>query len=110
MKTTSKLTSKALKLAHKIRAKFQSWGDALRKAWMTIKLKVKLRLDHSTCFTFIKKDGTERMALGHNKKDHHSYQFKTSGKPKPLDLIRYFDQNKNMWRSFRAHQLHAIHW
>lgn len=63
-------------------------------------------LDEAVRFCFKKKDGTIRDAVGTLKRelmvqeDGTIWTPKEDSKPEPMDIIRFFDCVKGMWRSF----------
>lgn len=75
------------------------------KADEIILLQSKMR-EQAVKFQFKKKDGTIRNAVGTLKRalmkqgDGTVWEPKGEGKPEPDSVIRYFDLEKGMWRSF----------
>ena len=89
------MNSKVLKFAHKIKAQFSSWSEALKFAWAKIKFQIKLAAS-TVSFSFIKKNGEVRPANGTL---NIQYQSKSS-KPSVWYIVKYFDTDKNGWRCF----------
>lgn len=90
------MNSKALKLAHKIKSNFSTWSQALVCAWAKIKLQSKLKAGVAS-FSFIKKNGEVRQALGTLLFD--TPYISTSTKVSPWHIVKFFDTVKNAWRS-----------
>ena len=73
------------------------------------KLKKKLH-EGETQFTYRKKNGEERMAVGTLNKEIYGEENAPKGTEAKLadNVIRYFDMNSAGWRSFIAENLIAI--
>lgn len=101
--------SKAMKLAHAIRKqnKFLTWGQCQAQAWKVIKLKAALKTGVVE-FVYQKQNGELRAAKGTLSPELFSYKSKSSGKPSPLTIVKYFDCDKNAFRSFRAERILSI--
>ena len=105
----SKVFTTAWNLYRTARASFPTFSDALRYAWKRVKLVAKLRTG-SVSFTFRKKDGSERPAVGTLDSSRYSYTRKTTGeRPTRTDVVRYFDLERGAFRSFRLANLIAVH-
>jgi hypothetical protein len=96
------MRSKAMKLAWALYKKGLSFGEAQRKAWKVLKLKEAMKVGEVE-FTFLKKDGSIRPAKGTLQ---INYQKKTN-RTSPIDVIAYFDIEKQSFRSFKAENLIA---
>lgn len=59
-------------------------------------------------FTFQKKDGSVRHAVGTTNASYYTYERKGTGKPAPPDMIVYWDFEKDCFRSFHENQLLTI--
>lgn len=92
-----KIQSKVFKLAHKAKSNFKSWSEALKFAWSKVKFQIKLATSKAVSFSFIKKDGSTRPATGTLQVE---YQRKATSKPSVWYIVKYFDLDKNSFRSF----------
>ena len=92
----------ALTLAHKIKSNFSTWSQALVCAWAKIKLQSKLRKGTAS-FSFIKKNGEVREALGTLLFD--TPYVSTSTRVSPWHIVKFFDTVKNAWRSMDIRKL-----
>ena len=66
-----------------------------------------LRENYGTKFKYIKKDGTERVAVGTLNFDAMPDSVIPSGNQTwedPEDIVKYYDMEKGAWRSFRWEQ------
>ena len=95
--------SKLFKIAHALlkKAEVSSFSEALRKAWKAIKIYAKMQIGKAE-FRFQKVDGTIREAIG--TLCDIDYAPSASAKPRKSpdeDVMRYFDVEKNQFRSFR---------
>jgi hypothetical protein len=79
-------------------------SEALKKAWKVIRLKEAMRSDQVE-FSFVKKDGTTRHAIGTLQTAVVSPKIKGTGRPYPINQIRYFDIDRAAFRSFNAETL-----
>lgn len=73
---------------------------------MDIKKFKNMLRDGEVRFVFTKKDGSERVARGTlnlNIVPSESHP-KGEGRPSPEDMVKYFDLDKQAWRSFRWSQ------
>ena len=89
--------SKLFKLAHSIKDKFATFGEALRHAWKVFKLKHQM-LTRNVRFQYRKVDGTIRDAVGTL---NFTYESKGSGRPTPADSFLYYDCEAKGLRSFK---------
>lgn len=95
--------SKLFKIAHSLlkKAEVSSLSEALRKAWKAIKIYAKMQMGKVE-FRFQKLDGTIREAVG--TLCDIDYTPSPNAKPRKTpddDVMRYFDVEKNQFRSFR---------
>ena len=98
--------TRALYMAHiyKKHAPMISWADCMRYAWMLVRFRQMLQNGFVT-FSFIKKDGTHRIATG----TLYPHLIPVDKRPKSsgdertpnFSVINYFDLDKQDWRSFR---------
>lgn len=79
-------------------------AEAMKHAWMVIKLWVKLHMSDSVEFTYKKMDGTIRQAAGTLRSDIIP-AVKNSMRKKRAGIQVYFDLDKNEWRSFDVRNL-----
>ena len=99
-------STRALYMAHiyKKHAPMISWADCMRYAWMLVRFRQMLQNGFVT-FSFIKKDGTHRIATG----TLYPHLIPVDKFPKSsgdqrtpnFSVINYFDLDKQDWRSFR---------
>ena len=85
-----------------------SWGEAFRAAIQALKIKITMEKG-KTEFSFLKKDGSTRHAFGTRNLDlipSESWP-KNSSIPSVTNVVKYFDLEKNAWRSFQAVSLIA---
>lgn len=59
-------------------------------------------------FTFQKKDGSVRHAVGTTNAGFYTYERKGNGNPTPADMVVYWDLEKDAWRSFHEAQLVSV--
>lgn len=78
---------------------FSSFADALKAAWKIVKLHTKLKAGVVN-FSFIKKDGTIRNAIGTLCTSLFTYESKGSDKVEQSNLLKYYDLEANAFRSF----------
>ncbi len=93
------IQSKVMTTAHQIKEIYKTWPEALKMAWQIEKFKKEL-LKGDVNFKFLKKSGEERAARGTTKRDSFNYDFKGSKKKTNPHIIKYFDLDKNNFRSF----------
>ncbi|MFN0216159.1 MAG: SH3 beta-barrel fold-containing protein [Saprospiraceae bacterium] len=98
--------SEILTLAHQIRRQnqFLTWGQCQAQAWQIVRLRAALRLG-ATRFVFQKQDGEVREAYGTLNPSLFQYEHKGSDRAESPTAIKYFDLDKNAWRSFRAERI-----
>ncbi|GAB2582336.1 SH3 beta-barrel fold-containing protein [Spirosoma areae] len=107
MKTTIKFTNpdraEILRMAWQLIKKAGlSFGEALKRAWATVRLKAQM-LVKPVSFFYYKDDGSERFAVGYY---GAAPETKSDAKPSgTLLAIRYYDTLVQGWRSFRADRL-----
>ena len=77
-----------------------SFADAQRKAWATVKLQASMST-RPTSFFYIKRDGSERFAVGSLELPGRG----TAATTAPGLVIRYYDMLARGYRSFRADRL-----
>lgn len=88
-------------IAHSIKANFATFSEALKHAWLTVKLQVKLCLG-VVAFKYKKLDGSIRQATGTN---DHGQQLKGSDRPKNYGILTYFDTEVQAFRSAKIENL-----
>lgn len=86
---------------------FLTWGQCQAQAWQVVRLRSALRAG-ATRFTFQKQDGEVREAYGTLNPSLFSYEHKGSDRAESPTAIKYFDLEKNAWRSFRAERILKI--
>lgn len=97
------MKSQLFKIAHAIKANFNSWSEALRHAWKVIKLKSKMK-NGEVKFQFRKVDGSIREALGTLNITIEKGENNRSKTPNH-GQIAYFDLQAGGFRSFKAENL-----
>lgn len=97
------MKSKVFSLAWSIKKQnsFLSFSYCLKQAWSIVKLQSSLRTNVVT-FEFQKNDGEVRRAVGTLDTTRFDYSRKTDTSRELPNVIKYFDLEKNAWRSFRA--------
>ncbi len=79
----------------------KSWSISLRKAWAIIKLKSKMR-GESVKFSFLKKDGTTRNAIGTLSEAKIPSANQSKGiRASVYSVTTFYDLNKDAWRCFK---------
>ncbi|MCE7925034.1 MAG: DUF2693 domain-containing protein [Haliscomenobacteraceae bacterium CHB4] len=98
--------SEVLTLAHLIHLQnqFLTWGQCQAQAWQVVHLRTALR-SGAARFTFQKQNGEVREAYGTLNPDLFQYEYKGSDRIESPTAIKYFDLDKNAWRSFRAERI-----
>ena len=98
--------SEILSLAWAIRRQnqFLTWGQCQAQAWQVVRLRAALRTG-ATRFTFQKQDGEVREAYGTLNPSLFQYEHKGSDRAENPTAIKYYDLDKNAWRSFRAERI-----
>ena len=109
------MKSSVFKLAHSLKSTFSTWSLALTFAWSQIKscikakkvLQAKLRAG-KVSFSFIKKTGELRNAIGTLQTD---YKSKSSSKVSPWYIVKFIDTEivgGYSWRSLDIRTLQKI--
>lgn len=101
--------SQLFKMAHTMlrKAEATNMSEALIKAWKAMKLKATMMVG-ATKFAYRKLDGTIREAVGTLFNLNYTPKTQANGKtrkPRPEDIICYFDIESNGFRSFNAANL-----
>lgn len=91
---------KLFKIAHSIKAQFNSFSEALVQAWKIIKLTYKMK-SANVEFIYKKVDGSLRKAIGTLNVDYKS----TGERPTNFGVFTYFDVEADGWRSAKAENL-----
>lgn len=86
---------------------FTTLSDALKAAWRKAKLVQQLK-NGIARFSFLKADNTVRNAIGTLKNGNFTYKTKSTGKANNAAVIKYFDMEKNSWRSCRIDRLLSV--
>ena len=98
--------TKVFKRAYKImEATGKAFAVCLSKAWALYRLAKKMRTNKEVHFTYEKKDGSLRRAIGTLK--NVSEFVKGTGKTS-LGVVHYFDVEANWFRCFRSENLVAV--
>ncbi len=95
-----------MKLAWAIRRTGQSFSEAIKRAWASLRIK-KQPGGKSISFFYTKENGDERYAIAQNELAPPAPE-RQAEKPKKADsplVIKYFDMLASGWRSFRADRL-----
>lgn len=88
-----------------VRPDCQTFGEALRKAWASHKLRLAMN-EGIVAFLYKKKDGTFRPAAGTLQLDLLSADYVTKGERVPLPtVLTYFDAQRMDWRSCKVANL-----
>lgn len=99
--------SKVLVLAHAlVRVYKMTFGEAQKLAWKNAKLRVALH-QGAVCFTFMKKNGEERKAIG----TLHNVEHLLVGSNKfqnDIFTLRYYDLEKQDFRAMKINNLVSI--
>ena len=74
-------------------------AEAMKVAWRVFKLKVKAAAGVAY-FSFVKKDGTVRVARGTTRTDAINYTAKGTGRKTPAHLMLFWDLDALAFRSF----------
>lgn len=80
---------------------FKTFGDALKAAWNRIKLTTQLRKGIAY-FSFLKKDGSIREAIGTLNGTNFEYKTKGSHRRFNAAIVKYYDIEKRAFRSFKV--------
>jgi len=99
----------ALRLAHAIKKRTgMSWGEAQKLAWANLRLYLSLYGGNFISFSYKKKSGEQRKAIGtRNVKIIPNQKQAKNSAGISLSVIKYFDFEKNNWRSFKPELLIA---
>lgn len=106
------MKSKVFKIAHKVKAEFSTWSEALRFAWTKVKLQRSLKelpvdiekQEGGLFFIFKKKStGENRLAQGTLNLETEY----TPSAPKKINYFiqKFFDVKKRAWRSLDVRTL-----
>lgn len=95
--------SKLFHIAHSIKHQFNSFADALRKAWVIIKLRARMK-KQIVSFKFKKVDGSIREAKGTLRADLLP-EIKVTSNKKNHSVMAYFDVDAQVFRSFKVENL-----
>lgn len=101
-----KIRSYAMKLAHAIKKQniFLSWGQCQKQAWKVARLKDAMQT-RIVNFIYQKQNGEVRTAKGTLSGSFFNYETKNSKRNDPMTAIKYFDWDKQAFRSFRAERI-----
>ena len=86
---------------------FSTFSDALKAAWKRVKLIAKLRAGIAY-FSFTKKDGSIRKAIGTLNPTNFTYTVKGGIKKVNLAIVKYWDIEKRAYRSLKVENLISI--
>lgn len=86
------------------RAEAKTFAEALKMSWKAFKLKAQMAVGHAK-FKFRKANGEIREAFGTLANNMYKYDFKGTGRPKPVYQICFFDLIKKQFRSFTVGSL-----
>jgi hypothetical protein len=96
------MKTRLFKIAHAIKANFNSFGEALAFAWNVVKLQFRLCTQAVVNFTYKKVDGTIREAVGTTE----TVPTPKGGFRKPnFGILNYFDLQQQDWRCCRIENL-----
>lgn len=95
--------SKLFHIAHSIRHQFNSFGEALKKAWQVLKLRAKMK-KQIVSFSFKKVDGSIREAVGTLRADLLP-EIKGNSNKVNHSVMAYWDFSVNGFRSFKIENL-----
>lgn len=95
--------SKLFHIAHSIKHQFNSFADALRKAWVIIKLRARMK-KQIVSFKFKKVDGSIREAKG-TLMANMLPEIKGTSNKVNHSVMAYFDVEANAFRSFKITNL-----
>lgn len=109
MKNSTSFRSKVMTIAHKLFATgiYKTFGKALKASWKRYKLTTALK-SGIAYFSFTKADKSNRDAIGTLRTGNFSYQAKGSDRPTNYNVVKYFDVEKEAFRSVRMDRLTAI--
>jgi hypothetical protein len=87
---------------------YPTFSEALKASWKRYKLTSKLKTG-VVSFTFIKEDGSIRVALGTLENGRFEYTPKGNGEKKQnANVVTYFDLEKTAFRAVRFDRLQSI--
>ncbi len=86
----------------------KSLGEAMRCAWRNFKLRAGMYEGKAMRFSFLKKDGTIREALGTLARAAINYIPNGTGAPAPERVQRFWDLEKGEYRSFLKANLLSV--
>lgn len=95
--------SRLFHIAHAIKHQFDSFADALRKAWVVIKLRASMK-KQVVSFKFKKVDGSIREANG-TLIESYLPEIKGTSKKVNYSVMAYFDVDAYGFRSFKVENL-----
>lgn len=95
------MKSRLFKMAWAIRANFQTFGEALSHAWKVVKLQFDLCTKPVLKFSYMKKDGSRRDAIG----TVETVPAIKGVRPVNFGLLTYFDLEAQDWRSAQIQNL-----
>jgi stalled ribosome rescue protein Dom34 len=78
-----------------------TWSQCQVQAWKVARLRASLRTGVAS-FTFQNNEGEVRAAKGTLNTDLFQYDYKGTKRGESVTVVKYFDLEKNAWRSFRA--------
>jgi hypothetical protein len=99
----SNIRSFVVSNAWKIHRKGLSWSYAMKKAWEISQLKAKMK-EGETTFVYIKTT-TGQVRIARAKKPQNYSFANNPSRPPSKKVIRYFDLDREEWRSFRPEHL-----
>ena len=79
---------------------FMTWSECLKASWRRAKISKQLKAG-VVKFDYIKKDKTLRRAIGSVNTSLFDQLPKGTGIPTKPEIVKYFDFEKQSWRSFR---------
>ena len=85
---------------------FKTFSEALKLSWAQYK-NVTAMKSGIVSFTFKKVDGSIRQATGTRHAAHITVSIKGSERPSPFNICKYFDLEKQAFRSYRIENLIA---
>lgn len=94
-------------LANKLRSTLGSMSAALKKAWEIMKLRAEMKAS-AVWFTFTKRDGSLRRALGTLSSGIIDSHIKGGAPARPATQIVYFDLEALAFRSFVASNFEGL--
>lgn len=103
--------SEAITMAWAIRKEGIAWGEAIKRAWKTLRLKMRLANtdEKGEWISYTKDNGEVRTALATRTTAHIPAQYQPKAdapaKAEKPHVIKYFDILADGWRSFRADRL-----